>query len=59
MRLLIEMYDVFVGVGIGDCRKVFCYDFKKKEFFFMVDLLFFGYDGYLVIVGRILYLVGE
>lgn len=54
-----EMHDVLVGVGTGDCRKAFCYDFKKKELFSMADLSLFGYDGHLAVVGRTLYLVGE
>ncbi|XP_022778170.1 kelch-like protein 12 [Stylophora pistillata] len=53
-----EMHDVLVGVGTEDCRRAFCYDFKKKELFSLPDLSFFQYSPHLAVIGRTLYLVG-
>lgn len=46
-----------IGVGVKNCRKVFCYDFDKKEIFILLDMFFQCYFQ-VVIFGRTLYLVG-
>lgn len=58
LRPSTEMHDILIGVGTGDCRKAFCYDFNKKELLTLADLSFFQYNPQMAVVGRTLYLVG-
>lgn len=58
LRSSTEVHNLMIGVGTGNCRKVFCYDLEKKEILPLDDLSLLQYGPHVAVVGRTLYLVG-